>query len=93
MFGRLMPREGRFFTYFDEHAAQIVLGARELRALMDNVAQLPERKRSRARRSRPRPCRAMPATTSTRGRTASVAITWMARADANPCRLDSARVR
>ncbi len=46
MFGRLMPREGRFFTYFNEHAAQIVLGARELRALMDNVAQLPERKRS-----------------------------------------------
>ena len=46
MFGRLMPREGRFFTLFDEHATQLVLGAQELRALMDNVAELPERKRS-----------------------------------------------
>ena len=46
MFGRLMPREGRFFEYFSEHADQLVLGAKELRALMDNVAQLPERKRS-----------------------------------------------
>ena len=46
MFGRLMPREGRFFEYFTEHAGQLVLGAQELRALMDNVAQLPERKRS-----------------------------------------------
>jgi hypothetical protein len=46
MFGRLMPREGRFFDLFEQHAEQLVLGARELRALMDNVAELPERKRS-----------------------------------------------
>ena len=46
MFSRLMPREGRFFEYFNEHAEQLVLGAHELRALMANVAELPERKRS-----------------------------------------------
>jgi uncharacterized protein len=46
MFGRLMPREGRFFDFFSEHADQLVLGARELKALMANVAELPERKRS-----------------------------------------------
>ena len=33
MFGRLMPREGRFFDYFVEHGEQLVLGARELQAL------------------------------------------------------------
>jgi predicted phosphate transport protein (TIGR00153 family) len=46
MFGRLMPREGKFFDYFAEHGEQLVLGARELRALMGNVGQLAERKRS-----------------------------------------------
>jgi predicted phosphate transport protein (TIGR00153 family) len=46
MFSRLMPREGRFFDYFNEHAEQLVLGAHELRALMSNVAELQERKRS-----------------------------------------------
>ena len=46
MFGRLMPREGRFFDYFTEHAGQLVLGAQELRALMGNVAELADRKRS-----------------------------------------------
>jgi len=46
MFSRLMPREGRFFDYFTEHGEQLVLGARELRALMDNVQELPERKRA-----------------------------------------------
>jgi len=46
MFSRLMPREGRFFDYFTEHAEQLVLGARELKALMANVAELPTRKRS-----------------------------------------------
>ncbi len=46
MFGRLMPREGKFFDYFTAHGEQLVLGARELRALMDNVKELPERKRS-----------------------------------------------
>ena len=34
MFGRLMPREGHFFELFNEHAEQIVLGSRELVALM-----------------------------------------------------------
>ena len=34
MFGRLMPKEGRFFELFNEHAEQIVLGSRELVALM-----------------------------------------------------------
>ena len=34
MFGRLMPREGRFFDLFNEHAEQLLLGAHELAALM-----------------------------------------------------------
>lgn len=46
MFSRLMPREGRFFEYFAEHGDQLVLGARELCALMANVGELAERKRS-----------------------------------------------
>jgi uncharacterized protein len=46
MFGRLMPREGRFFDYFNEHADQIVLGAEQLKALMDSVDELDERKRN-----------------------------------------------
>ena len=35
MFGRFMPKEGRFFELFSEHAEQIVLGSRELVALME----------------------------------------------------------
>ena len=46
MFGRLMPREGRFFDFFNEHAEQIVLGAEQLKALMGNVGELDERKRN-----------------------------------------------
>jgi predicted phosphate transport protein (TIGR00153 family) len=46
MFGRLMPREGRFFEFFSEHADQLVLGAEQLKALMYSVADLPERKRN-----------------------------------------------
>ncbi len=34
MFGRLMPREGRFFDFFNDHADLIVQGSRELAALM-----------------------------------------------------------
>ena len=34
MFGRLLPKEGRFFDLFNEHAEQIVQGSRELAALM-----------------------------------------------------------
>ena len=46
MFGRLMPREGRFFQFFEEHAEQIVLGAEQLAALMRAVGELDERKRN-----------------------------------------------
>jgi predicted phosphate transport protein (TIGR00153 family) len=46
MFGRLMPREGRFFQYFEEHAEQIVLGAEQLAALMRAVGELDDRKRN-----------------------------------------------
>lgn len=34
MFGRLMPREGRFFDLFNDHAEQLVQAARELAALI-----------------------------------------------------------
>jgi uncharacterized protein len=36
MLGRLLPREGRFFDLFNEHAELIVQGSRELAALMAN---------------------------------------------------------
>ncbi len=36
MFGRLMPREGRFFELFNAHAEQMVLAAKELALLMAN---------------------------------------------------------
>ena len=35
MFARLMPREGKYFELFNAHAQQIVLGAKELVALME----------------------------------------------------------
>ncbi len=41
-----MPREERFFDYFNEHAEQLVLGAAELQALMNNVGELALRKRN-----------------------------------------------
>ena len=43
MFGRLMPRQGRFFDLFNEHAELIVLGSRELAALMANHDDLERR--------------------------------------------------
>ena len=43
MFGRLMPREGRFFDLFNEHAEQIVQGSRELAALMASGDDLERR--------------------------------------------------
>ena len=46
MFGRLMPREGRFFDLFDQHAGQIAEGGRALASLMRNygdVASRPQR--------------------------------------------------
>ena len=36
MFGRLMPREGRFFELFNEHALQLAEGARELAVLISS---------------------------------------------------------
>jgi uncharacterized protein len=36
MFGRLLPREGRFFDLFNAHAAQIVRAATELKAIMEH---------------------------------------------------------
>jgi hypothetical protein len=36
MFGRLLPKEGRFFDLFNAHAGQVVRAAHELKALMDN---------------------------------------------------------
>src|SRR5258708_26290865 len=39
MFARLMPHEGRFFDYFTEHAALILEGAVELKAMMDNMGE------------------------------------------------------
>ena len=36
MFGRLLPREGRFFDLFNAHAAQVVRAAQELKAVMDD---------------------------------------------------------
>jgi predicted phosphate transport protein (TIGR00153 family) len=35
-----MPHEGRFFTYFNEHATLILQGAVELRAMLDNIGEL-----------------------------------------------------
>ena len=37
MFGRLMPKEGRFFDLFNQHAGHIIDGTRELVALMENI--------------------------------------------------------
>jgi predicted phosphate transport protein (TIGR00153 family) len=39
MFGRLMPQEGRFFTLFADHAALIVEGAIELKAIMGDIGE------------------------------------------------------
>ena len=43
MFARLMPHEGRFFTYFTEHAALILQGAVELKAMMDDMGETESR--------------------------------------------------
>ncbi len=43
MFGRFMPREGKFFDLFNEHAALIVEGSRELAALMASGDDLERR--------------------------------------------------
>jgi len=38
MFGRLMPKEGRFFDYFNDHAALVLEGAQELNAFMSDMS-------------------------------------------------------
>ena len=43
MFQRLMPRQGRFFDLFNEHAGEIVQGSHELAALMTNHDDLERR--------------------------------------------------
>lgn len=40
MFGRLMPKEGKFFDLFNEHAELCVKGAKEMVALMTNFDDL-----------------------------------------------------
>jgi uncharacterized protein len=45
MFGRLLPKEGRFFDLFNAHAAQIVRAAHELAALMHNYSEREEHAR------------------------------------------------
>ena len=37
MFGRLMPKEGRFFDYFNDHASLVVEGAHELKAFLSDM--------------------------------------------------------
>mgnify|MGYP001570858699 CR=1 FL=1 len=43
MFGRLMPREGRFFELFNEHAELVVQGSRELAELVASGNDLERR--------------------------------------------------
>src|SRR5207302_11261220 len=40
MFGRLMPREGKFFDLFNAHADRIVEGSRELAAMIGTFSEL-----------------------------------------------------
>lgn len=42
MFGRLMPKEGKYFDLFNAHAELIVKGGRELTALIGALADTPE---------------------------------------------------
>ncbi|MDD5296832.1 MAG: DUF47 domain-containing protein [Rhodocyclaceae bacterium] len=50
MFGRFMPREGKFFDLFIAHAEQIVAGGSELSALMSAVGDSMERAEAIAQR-------------------------------------------
>ncbi len=45
MLGRLMPREGRFFDLFNQHAALVVKGSHELAELMANYSDLGARQK------------------------------------------------
>ena len=44
MFGRLMPREGKFFALFNRHAERIVVGSHELAGLMSEFADVGSRR-------------------------------------------------
>jgi predicted phosphate transport protein (TIGR00153 family) len=44
--GRLLPREGRFFDFFNEHAGHAVLAAAELKALLADLSDLEARRRN-----------------------------------------------
>src|SRR5471030_568991 len=46
MFSRFMPREGKFFEMFNEHAELIVQGSRELATLMASGDDLERRTRN-----------------------------------------------
>jgi uncharacterized protein len=43
---RLLPREGKFFDFFNEHADLAVLAAAELKALLENIGDLELRRRN-----------------------------------------------
>lgn len=43
MFGRLVPKEVRYFDYFDAHAEQIVLGGEALLGLINAMIDAPEK--------------------------------------------------
>ena len=43
MFGRLMPREGKYFDLFNAHAELIVQGGRELTGLIGTLVDAPDR--------------------------------------------------
>ncbi len=43
MFGRLMPKEGKFFDYFNQHAELCVKGATEMLAMMTDFDNLESR--------------------------------------------------
>jgi predicted phosphate transport protein (TIGR00153 family) len=45
MFSNLMPREGKFFELFDQHAERIAQGSRELAGLMSNYSDAAARQR------------------------------------------------
>jgi uncharacterized protein len=45
MFGRLLPKEGRFFDLFNAHAEQVVRAAHELKAVMDHYEDREEHAR------------------------------------------------
>ena len=43
LFSRLMPREGRFFDLFNQHAALLVQGGTVLAELLEDYANVPAR--------------------------------------------------